>query len=163
MKKRILKNMEWWIVIWGIALCIIGLIALFSAISETNYNEFTKQIIWIAISIVAMFIVMMINYNVLVKISSVLYGISIILLILVLFTEPINGATSWFSLGDFAFQPSEFAKIAVILFIAFTNSKIQEKGKEEINKPWKLFIILAIVGLPILLILMQPDYGTAAA
>ena len=163
MKKRILKNMEWWIVIWGIALCIIGLIALFSATSETNYNEFTKQIIWIIISIVAMFTVMIINYNILVKISPVLYGISILLLILVLFTEPINGATSWFSLGNFAFQPSEFAKIAVILFIAFANSKIQEKGKEEINKPWKLLIVLAIVALPILLILMQPDYGTAAA
>jgi rod shape determining protein RodA len=163
MKKRIFKNMEWWIVIWGIALCIIGLIALFSATSEANYNEFSKQIIWIVISIVAMFIVMMLNYNILVKTSPVLYGISIILLILVLFTEPINGATSWFSLGDFAFQPSEFAKIAVILFIAFANSKIQENGKEQINKPWNLLIVLAIVALPILLILMQPDYGTAAA
>ena len=163
MKKRILKNMEWWIVIWGIALCIIGLIALFSATSETNYNEFTKQIIWIAVSIVAMLIVMMIDYSVLVKISPVLYGISIILLIAVLFTEPINGATSWFSIGDFAFQPSEFAKIAVILFIAFAMSKIQERGKEEINKPWKLLIVLAIIALPLLLIIMQPDYGTAAA
>lgn len=163
MKKRILKNMEWWIVIWGIALCIIGLIALFSATSETNFNEFTKQIIWILISIIAMIIAMMINYEVLVKISPVLYAISILLLILVLFTEPINGATSWFSLGDFAFQPSEFAKISVILFIAFASSKIQEKGKEEINNPWKLIILLSIVALPILLILIQPDYGTAAA
>lgn len=163
MKKRILKNMEWWIIIWGIALCIIGLIALFSATSETNYNEFTKQIIWIAVSIVAMLVVMMLDYSVLVKISPVLYAISIILLIAVLFTEPINGATSWFSIGDFAFQPSEFAKIAVILFIAFAMSKIQERGKEEINKPWKLLIVLSIIALPLLLIVIQPDYGTAAA
>ena len=163
MKKRILKNMEWWIVIWGIALCIIGLIALFSATSETNYNEFTKQIIWIAISIVTMFVTMMIDYSLLVKISPVLYAVSIILLIAVLFTEPINGATSWFAIGDFAFQPSEFAKIAIILFIAFTMSKIQERGKEEINKPLKLLIILAIIAIPLLLIVIQPDYGTAAA
>ena len=163
MKKRVLKNMEWWIVIWGIALSVIGLIALFSATSETNYNEFTKQIIWIAVSIAAMLIIMLIDYNMLVKISSVLYSISIILLILVLFTEPINGASSWFSIGDFAFQPSEFAKIFVILFLAFSMSKLQEKGKEEINKPWKLLIILLIVILPLLLILKQPDYGTAAA
>lgn len=73
MKKRILKNMEWWIVIWGIALSIIGLIALFSATSEANYNEFTKQIIWIAISLVAMIVIMLIDYNLLVKISPVLY------------------------------------------------------------------------------------------
>ena len=163
MKKRILKNMEWSIVIWGIALSIIGLIALFSATSETNYNEFTKQIIWIITSIITMFIMMFVNYNVLVKASPVLYGISIILLILVLFTVPINGATSWFQIGDFAFQPSEFAKIAVILFLAFSISKLQARGKEEINKFWKLLVAILIVAFPLLLILMQPDYGTAAA
>ena len=163
MKKRVLKNMEWWIVIWGIALSVIGLIALFSATSEANYNEFTKQIVWIAISIVAMIIMMFIDYNMLIKSSPILYAGSLILLIIVLFTEPINGATSWFSLGDFAFQPSEFAKIAVILFLAFITSKLQEKGKEEINKPWKLLIIILIIAIPLLLIILQPDYGTAAA
>lgn len=163
MKKRNFKNMEWWIVVWGIALSIIGLIALFSATSETEYGEFTKQIIWITISIIAMIIVMFIDYNLLVRVSPILYVASMILLVLVLFTEPINGATSWFSIGDFAFQPSEFAKIAVILFLAFSMSKLQEKGKEEINRPWKLLITVLIVALPILLILKQPDYGTAAA
>lgn len=73
MKKKILKNMEWWIVIWGIALSIIGLIALFSATSETNYNEFTKQIVWILISIITMLVVMLIDYNILVRMSPILY------------------------------------------------------------------------------------------
>lgn len=163
MKKRVLKNMEWWIVVWGIALSVIGLIALFSATSEENYNEFTKQIIWIVVSIVVMIIMMLIDYNMLIKSSPILYAGSLILLIIVLFTEPINGATSWFSLGDFAFQPSEFAKIAVILFLAFATSKLQEKGKEEINKPWKLLMIILIIAIPLLLIILQPDYGTAAA
>lgn len=163
MKKKVFKNMEWWIVIWGIALSIIGLTALFSATSETNYNEFIKQIMWIAISIIAMIIVMLIDYELLVRISPVLYAVSIILLVLVLFTEPINGASSWFSIGDFAFQPSEFAKISVILFLAFSISKLQEKGKEEINKPWKLLVTLMIVAVPLLLIVIQPDFGTAAA
>lgn len=163
MKNRNFKNMEWWIVVWGIALSIIGLTALFSATSENNYNEFIKQIIWITVSIIAMLIILLIDYNLLVKASPVLYGVSIILLILVLFTEPINGASSWFTIGDFAFQPSEFAKIAVILFLAFIVSKLQEKGKEEINKPWKLLIVLGIVAVPLALIIIQPDFGTAAA
>ena len=163
MKKTILKNMEWWIVIWGIALSIIGLIALFSATSESNYNEFIKQIIWIITSLVAMFIAMLIDYNSLVRMSPILYGVAILLLVIVLFTEPINGASSWFTIGDFAFQPSEFAKIAVILFLAFSISKLQERGKEEINRPWKLLIILLIVAIPLGLIIIQPDFGTAAA
>lgn len=73
MNKRILKNMEWWLVIWSIALCIIGLIALFSATSETSYDEFNKQIVWLLISVVAMLIVMIIDYNILAQISPIIY------------------------------------------------------------------------------------------
>lgn len=163
MRKRELKNIEWGLVIVAIILSIIGLIALFSATQEAEYDEFKKQIIWFIVSLIIMVIVMLINYETLVKLSPIFYGIFIILLIAVLFTEPVNGATSWFNIGFFSFQPSEFAKIAVVLFLAFTISKIQERYMEDINKPLKLLIILAIVGLPLLLIIKQPDYGTAMA
>jgi rod shape determining protein RodA len=163
MRKRELKNMEWGLVIVAIILTIIGLIALFSATQETEYDEFKKQIIWMAISLITMVIVMLINYETLVKLSPIFYGIFIILLIAVLFTTPINGATSWFDIGSFSFQPSEFAKIAVILFLAFTISKIQERYIEDINKPSRLLIIFAVLALPLLLIIKQPDYGTAMA
>ena len=163
MRKRELKNMEWGLLIVAIILTIIGLIALFSATQETEYDEFKKQIIWIIVSIVMMVIVMLINYETLVKLSPIFYGIFIVLLIAVLFTTPINGATSWFNIGSFSFQPSEFAKIAVILFLAFVISKIQERYMEDINKPTKLLIIFATVAIPLLLIIKQPDYGTAMA
>ena len=163
MRKRELKNMEWGLLIVAIILSIISLIALFSATQETEYGEFTKQIIWIVVSLVAMIGIMFIDYEVLVKISPVLYGIFIILLIAVLFTEPINGASSWFNIGGFSFQPGEFAKIFVILFLTFTISKIQQRGKNEINKPVKLLIIMAVLAVPVLLIIKEPDYGTAAA
>ena len=163
MRKRELKNMEWGLLIVAIILTIIGLIALFSATQETEYDEFKKQIIWFVASIIMMVIVMLINYETLVKLSPIFYGIFILLLIAVLFTEPINGATSWFNIGSFSFQPSEFAKIAVILFLAFVISKIQERYVENINKPTKLLIIFAAVAVPLLLIIKQPDYGTAMA
>ena len=107
--------------------------------------------------------VMFIDYELLVKISPVLYGIFIVLLIAVLFTKPINGATSWFDIGAFSFQPGEFAKIFVILFLAFVISKIQLKGKNEINRPTRLLTVLAVLAVPVLLIIKEPDYGTAAA
>ena len=163
MRKRELKNMEWGMLIVAIILTIIGIIALFSATQETEYDEFKKQIIWFVVSIIMMVIVMLINYETLVKLSPIFYGIFIILLIAVMFTKPINGATSWFNIGSFSFQPSEFAKIAVILFLAFIISKIQERYMEDINKPTRLLIIFAALALPLLLIIKQPDYGTAMA
>ncbi len=163
MRKRELKNIEWSIGIIAIILCVIGLIALFSATQETEYDEFNKQCIWLVVSIIMMIVIMMIDYESIIKISPIFYVSFIILLIAVLFTSPVNGASSWFNIGFFSFQPGEFAKIFVILFLTNTIIKIQEKGKKEINKPLKLLIILAILAIPVFLIVKQPDYGTAAA
>ena len=163
MRKRELKNIEWSLLIVAIILSIIGLVALFSATQETEYDEFTKQIIWLVVSLVIMVIVMCVDYETIVKISPVFYGIFIVLLIVVLFTKAVNGATSWFDIGSFSFQPGEFAKVFVILFLAFTISKIQARRKEDINKPTKLLIIAVVLAVPVLLIIKQPDYGTAAA
>lgn len=163
MRKRELKNMEWGILIVAIILSIIGIVALFSATQETEYDEFSKQIIWLVVSLIAMVIVMFIDYNLLLKASPVLYGLTIILLIAVLFTKPVNGATSWFNIGSFSLQPGEFAKVTVILFLTYVITKIQKRGQEEINRPTRLLIILSALAVPVLLIVKQPDYGTALA
>ena len=63
----------------------------------------------------------------------------------------------------FAFQPAELAKIFVILALSLVICKIQSRGKNEINKPLKLLGAIAVVAIPVLLIIKQPDYGTAAA
>ncbi len=163
MRKRELKNIEWSIGIIAIILCIIGLVALFSATQETEYDEFNKQCIWFVISLIIGVVVMLIDYESIVKMSPIFYGAFILLLIAVLFTTPVNGATSWFDIGFFSFQPAEFAKIFVILFLTYAITKIQERDKRNINKPIKLLILLAIFAIPALLIIKQPDYGTVAA
>ena len=162
MNKRIFKNAEWAILICSIILLAIGLVALFSATQETGYSEFRKQIIWFIISIPVIIIVMLVDYNAIVKLSPFFYGIFVALLIAVLFTEPINGARSWFEITEtLSFQPSELAKIFVIMFLASIIVKIQSKNKNNINKISRLLLILIIVGIPLGLIIMQPDYGTA--
>ena len=163
MQKKMFKNFEWGILICTIILLAIGLVALFSATQNSDYEEFKKQIMWIGISIPVIVVVILVDYEILAKISPVIYGLSLISLIAVLFTEPINGATSWFNIGPFSFQPAEFAKIAVVLFMANVIVKLQQKGRDEINRFWKLGIILATVAVPTLLIIKQPDYGTALA
>lgn len=163
MRKNELKNMEWGVLIVAVILTIMGLIALYSATQQNEFDDFKKQIIWLVISLIVMVIVMTINYEFLVKLSPIFYGIIIILLIAVLFTKPVNGASSWFDIGGFSLQPSEFAKIVVILFLTYIISKVQERYREDINKPTRLLIIFAALTLPLILIIKQPDYGTAMA
>lgn len=163
MKKKLLKNIEWGILICTILLIIVGLIALFSATQSAEYEELKKQIIWLAISIPVMIVVILIDYETIAKISPILYGIFFILLIAVLFTKPINGASSWFEIGPASFQPSEFAKIFVIITFSLVVTKIQERGKDEISRPSRLILALLVIILPVILIIKQPDYGTAIA
>ena len=163
MNKRILKNAEWSILICVLILVIIGLIALYSATINSDLYEFKKQCTWILISVPIMFAIMFIDYEMLARISPYLYGLSIVLLIGVLFTSPINGATSWFDIGFFAFQPAEFAKVFMIVFLSYAIVRIQKFSKTEINRPINLLKIFGIIFLPLILIAMQPDYGTAMA
>lgn len=88
-----------------------------------------------------------------------LYVITVLALIAVLFTTPINGATSWFKIGPISIQPSELGKITLILGLG----KVIEhfKKKNTLNKPLVVLIILAFIAVPILLVIKQPDYGTA--
>lgn len=163
MKRKILKNVDWGIFICCIILSIIGMIALFSATYDSSDDSLQRQLIWFVICIPIVFIIIFIDYEAIAKISPILYGIILVLLVGVLFTDPINGASSWFNLGFFSIQPAEFAKIFVILFFAAALCKVQEKDKNNINKPTKLLTALAIVAVPVLLIIKQPDYGTAMA
>ena len=164
MNKRFLRNIEWGILVCSVILLLIGLIALFSATQESGYSEFKKQILWFIVSIPIVIIVMLVDYNTIAKLSPFFYGLFILLLIGVLFTEPVNGAKSWYKITEtLKFQPSELAKIFVIMFVAWVMVKIQNNNKNEINRIPKLLIVLASVGVPLFLIILQPDYGTAMA
>ena len=110
-----------------------------------------------------MIAIIFIDYNFISKISPILYGLILIALIAVLFTPSNHGATSWFTIGSISLQPAEFAKVIVIITLATYMSRIQEKGKDQISRPTRLLVALAIVMVPVLLIIKQPDYGTAVA
>lgn len=163
MKKRLLKNIDWGILICSVTLVIIGLVALMSATQNTEYEELKKQIQWLIICIPIVIFVISIDYELIARISPVFYAIFLVLLVGVLFTDSINGARSWYDLKIFLFQPAEFAKIFVIIFLAYTITKMQERRKDEINNPLKLGLILLVTLVPVALIIKQPDYGTAGA
>ena len=163
MKKKLTKNLEWSILICTILLVIIGLFAIYSATESTDQEEFIKQLTWIGVSIPFVIIFIVIDYDTLSKISPILYVLILISLVAVLFTPAISGATSWFTFSTFSIQPSEFAKIIIILFLALVMSKMKKKGAKEISRPTRLLLLLILIAIPILLIVKQPDYGTAMA
>lgn len=163
MKKKLLKNTEWTVLIVSVLLFAIGAVALFSATQGTDYVEFKKQIQWFFISIPFLFLAYSIDYNLIARFSTAIYLVMIGLLVGVLFTEPINGASSWYQIGGVGIQPSELAKIIVVLFISFLINKLQIRDRKEINRFWKLAVTLILMAIPIFLIIKQPDYGTAMA
>ena len=163
MNKQFFKNLEWRVLICSLLLLAIGLFALYSATINKGLVDFTKQVRWFIVSIPFLLFFTFVDYNKILKYSAFFYIIFIGLLVGVLFTSPISGATSWYNLGEFSFQPSEIGKIFILMFIVATIVRLQYKGKDEINKLYKLIISLIVAAIPIVLIIKQPDYGTALA
>jgi len=148
--------------------CIIvvfGLVNIFSSIYNENLISFLdlsypigKQIVFFLISLVLFFIILFTKSKFLHDNSFLFYVISILLLIGVLFFGiKAGGAKSWYSLGFINFQPSEFVKITTSLFLAKYLSIIQT----DVSRNRDLFFISLIIIIPIFLISIQPDPGSA--
>lgn len=161
LKKKSLKKFDFILFFTMIALCIYGLIIIKSATLSYNSNRFIKsQGIAIIIGIIAIFFLVLIDYELLGKLYIPIYVLSNLLLIAVLifgFGEDEWGARSWLQIGPVSFQPAEFVKIGMIISL----SKFIDNNKDSINEPLTLLKVLAFAGLPIILILKQPDAGTA--
>lgn len=144
---------------------VFGLVNIFSSIYNENLISFLdlsfpigKQIVFFLISLVLFFIILFTRSKFLHDNSFLLYFISILLLIGVLFFGiKAGGAKSWYNLGFINFQPSEFVKITTSLFLAKYLSIIQT----DISRNRDLFFISLIIIIPIFLISIQPDPGSA--
>ncbi|MBN2297283.1 MAG: rod shape-determining protein RodA [Deltaproteobacteria bacterium] len=156
---KITDNIDWGLICTTFAIIFIGLACLYSSAGVTNPPIFYKQIIWIIIGTLVMAVVFIIDYRVLMYSAWPLYLFVIITLLLVLmFGREISGARRWISLGPMGIQPSELAKITVIIWMGYwgENKKhIQGYGIRELIVP--AFFIL----IPIVFILAEPDLGTA--
>jgi len=161
--RSIFKNTDYIILILALVLTIIGIVGIYSAgvNSTSSGDEYIKQIMWASISLVIMFIVWMLDYHVSSVIGIIGFPICLILLVVVLFMPEINGASSWFNIGSIQIQPSEFMKIAYILMFAKYIDYVHTKGKDAINKWYYLAIAVGIFLVPVGLIMLQPDFGTA--
>ena len=140
------------------AIIFIGLINIYSAsIADNTHKFFTRQMIWIAIGIVIGFIIFKVNYSIWEKYSYPIYFFALILLVVVyIFSPTIKGAHRWLVLGPISLQPSEFAKFTTIMALAYYLS-----NKKQSLDFKSIIIPLLIITIPFLMILIQPDLGTA--
>lgn len=140
----------------------IGLISIYSATfgNVTDVDYFKKQMIFAFVGLVIMVSVSFIPPRYLAISSYYIYGFSILLLILVLlFGRTINGNKSWFYIAGFGIQPSEFAKVALIMAVSFfLNTGDKKKDINEIPVLIKTFLLVII---PVVLVKLQNDTGTA--
>lgn len=161
LKLKSFKKFDFVLLITMIVLCIYGLVILKSATLSYGTNSYLKsQTIAIAIGLFAILFLVLLDYEFLGKMYIPIYIICNVLLLAVLifgFGEDEWGARSWLKIGPIVFQPSEFVKIGLIISLA----KFIDNHKERINEPFTLLKILAFAGFPVLLILKQPDAGTA--
>ena len=115
------------------------------------------QLIWVVVSMVVIAIIMTVKYDIIGRLWPVIYAVDILLLGVVLTTSKINGMAGWFQLLDRTFQPSELAKLALII----TLSKALTRYNDKPIPNFRYFIYVCLhFGLPAVLILLQPDIGT---
>jgi len=143
-----------------ILIFLIGILSIYSASFKAqqtlNDTLAARQFLWMGVGILIVFLLVRWNYFNLLDYAWPLYFLSLLLLVAVLFTPARLGARRWIDLGGFNFQPSELAKLAVILVL----SRFFSTHRPEFISKSLLMIPFGVVAVPFLLILKEPDLGT---
>ncbi len=146
------KNFNFTLVLSVVALTIVGIMIIGSA----NADYQNKQIIGLVLGMIVMTIVSFIDFEFLLQFHWTFYGLTIFLLLAVLlFGDSSLGAQRWINVGV-RFQPSEIAKILLVLFFAWFFTQYSE----DLNTRKRILLTLALMGIPLLLILKEPDLST---
>lgn len=164
-RNSIFANLDWLIVFLYLLLVFIGWLNIYSAVYNESHQSifdtsqrYGKQLLWIATALIMGIIILLIDERFFSTFGYLIYAFFILLLIIVIFIgSQVKGATSWFSIGGFAIQPSEFTKFATNLALAKFLSSLNVRMKDLKTK----LIAFGIIGLPAILILLQNDTGSA--
>lgn len=159
MKNQSVKNnIDWISVLIYIALVTLGWLNIYSSSLLSTDGTYLKQLIFIGCTIPLIFVVLFVDGKFYEKYASIIFGVALLSLVgLFLFGKTIAGQRCWYAIGSFTLQPSEFAKAATSLALAKYLSDTQINLKETNRQIQALAIML----LPVMLILPQPDPGSA--
>jgi rod shape determining protein RodA len=161
--RRLIKNFDWITFSVVVIISLIGIMTIYSAtrplVEGMNSPFFyMKQALWLLLGVLALFIMVSFDYIWLSRFSPYLYVVGIILLITVFITGKVGlGAQRWLSIGPISFQPSEFFKLIYIIMLSYQLSTMT--APISTISLFRLFFL--IVFLPFILLMKQPDLGTA--
>ncbi|MCY7402227.1 MAG: rod shape-determining protein RodA [Nocardioides sp.] len=161
-------GLDWLLMVATLALVVLGTLLVWSATSTRadltggDANAYLrKQLVNVAIGVVLMVAVMAVEHRWVRILAPVAYLGSIVGLVLVLVAgSTINGSRSWLQVGGMSVQPSEFAKLAVVIGMALVVAERTERRWGRTVGSLEVVAMLAIAGVPAVLILLQPDLGT---
>ncbi len=151
------KNFDWVLVSITLAIFILGLLFLFSSTYPDNTDYVFRQLVWLILGIGIFIFAININYRKIAGMAYIFYSLTIFFLVAVLiFGSRRFGAQRWFTIGSFSVQPSEFAKLFITLSLVqyFSIHKTYQDLKN-------IFVPFLMVLVPFILILEEPDLGTA--
>jgi rod shape determining protein RodA len=160
--RRIFHYFDWPLLAFVLCVCAMGVLNIYStgfSSAEGQTPFYLKQIQWLFLGLIFMMFIFFVDYRVIIHYAYAIYGFVIALLVLVFFVgSSSHGAQRWIGGGFFAVQPSELMKVVIIIALAryFDDHKSNEPYKLK-----ELLIPFLIVSIPFLLILKQPDLGTA--
>jgi rod shape determining protein RodA len=146
----------------AIVLAAIGCMLVYSAtfFNDPGLSIFKRQIIWVIVGLILAIIILFVDYHVLFDIAPILYGIGLILLLyLLIFGRLTANVKSWVHIGAFQFQPAEFMKVFTALMVA----RYFDSNDRAYLDMKSFAMVMGIIGLPVALIIIQPDFGSAAA
>ena len=162
MKNKILAMFDYLLILVVLILVALGVLFIYSSSINSEgvsvTNEYIKQIIWASIGFVIMIFVTLYDFRKTESFTPYLYVFLILLLVYTRsFGRYVNGAKSWIGIGEFGVQPSEFGKIFFILFLA----RFLDESK-KMNQFKRFVYAIGVLIVPMGLILIQPDLGTAS-
>jgi rod shape determining protein RodA len=157
--RKIFKKLDLSIIALSILIVIFGSINIYSATAKktgVGLYYFKLQIAWLILGLIVLYIILLIDYNILANYAVIIYWGGVLLLLYNnFFGSVVNGAQGWISFGSRALQPAEFAKLGMIIMLA----KRLDDMEGNINN-FKNFMILTFYALiPMILIVIQPDMG----
>lgn len=155
LKRYSIRNYNFRLVIFLVALTILGILVIGSAKEGNNQ---TRQIMGLVLGLVAMTVVSLIDYSFILRFVWIFYAMDLVLLAAIIagFGENHKGATRWIEIAGIQFQPSELSKIILILFFA----AFLQKYREKINSLKMLACFAVLAAVPLFLVLKEPDLST---